>query len=161
MTLRIKEPDVKVPKGLDPGEFRRIIQPFENWTLICDENLRDKTRICNVTQTIIDQTNRVVFSSSIAATRGGQPFMIIRTLPGLDEKATITLDVPDGKGLLHISLDGCTESVCVGKVPVGPRLRPQIDRGNSIRFSYSTPDKHTVSVLIPLKGINDAVSAIR
>lgn len=44
----VKPSDVAVPEGETLGEFRRMIQPFKNWTLICDESLKSKRRVCKI-----------------------------------------------------------------------------------------------------------------
>ncbi|WP_193660732.1 invasion associated locus B family protein [Brucella intermedia] len=160
LILTIKPPEVKSPESVPPGKYRRIIQPFGNWTLICDENLKAKTRVCNVTQTIIDQTGRTVFSWSVAATKEGKPYMILRTLPGLGSKGTVNLAIPDGRGSEHIQVDGCNDAVCVATVPIGPRLRPQIMKGSVIGISYDTATDEKIEISAPLAGIKDALKAI-
>ena len=34
----------RVPQGAELGRYRRTIQPFENWELRCDENLKTKKK---------------------------------------------------------------------------------------------------------------------
>ena len=160
LTLTIKPSDVKLPAGVPLGQYRRVIQPFKNWTLICDENFKEKTRTCNVTQSIVDQTGRTVFSWSVAATEQGKPFMILRTLPGLGTKREITLDIPDGRTSVRIPVAGCNAAVCVGTVPIGPRLRPQVTKGGVIGISYTTAMGEKIKISAPLVGINDALAAI-
>ncbi|WP_193660724.1 invasion associated locus B family protein [Brucella intermedia] len=137
-----------------------MIQPFENWNLICDENLQNKTRVCNVTQSIVDQTDRLVFSWSIAATQDGKPYVILRTLPQLGPKGTLTLTLPDNREPVRVSVDGCNDSVCVGTVPIGPRIRPQIAKGAVIEVSFKTLAGETIRLSAPLAGINEALKAI-
>lgn len=158
--LRIKESEVRPPQGVAPGQYRRIVQPFSNWTLICDENLQDRTRICNVTQSIVDQADRQVFSWSVAATQEGQPFMILRAMPGLGPDGAITLSIPDGGNPVRVTVEGCNDIVCVGTVPIGPRLRPQVAGGGVIGISYATAAGETIAISAPLAGIEDALTAI-
>ena len=49
---RLKGPDIVLPPGVPLGQYRRIFQPFPNWTLICDENLKTRQVVCNVSQTV-------------------------------------------------------------------------------------------------------------
>lgn len=160
LVLTIKQSEVRLPEGVPRGQYRRIIQPFGNWTLICDENLQEKTRVCNVTQSIVDQTDRVVFSWSVAATEEGRPFMILRTLPDLGSEDTITLAIPDNRAPVRVSVDGCNATVCVGTVPIGPRLRPQIANGGVIGVSYATSAGEAIEISAPLAGIDEALRAI-
>lgn len=57
----IHPPHLSIPKG-KPGETRRIIMQFYDWTLICDEKqkLKLKQGICNVTQTVHDQEGNTI-----------------------------------------------------------------------------------------------------
>ena len=160
LVLTVKPPEVRLPDGVKPGQYRRIIQPFGNWTLICDENLQQKTRVCNVTQSIIDQTGRTVFSWSVAATQEGKPFMILRTLPELGVNGRLTLKIPDDRGIINVVVDGCDQSVCVARLPVGPRLRPQIAKDGTIGISYATPAGEKIEISAPLAGIEKALTAI-
>ena len=52
---RIKPSDVAVPPDVKLGDYQRTIRPFENWTLICDENLKARKKVCNVSQIIEDR----------------------------------------------------------------------------------------------------------
>jgi len=160
LILTIKPPEVKPPEGVPAGKYRRIIQPFGTWTLICDENLQEKTRVCNITQSIVDQTGRMVFSWSVVATRDGKPFMILRTLPGLGSKGEVKLAIPDDRSPVNVPIEGCDKSVCIAKVPIGPRLRPQIAKGSVIGISYATPAGEKIKISAPLAGIDDAIKAI-
>src|SRR5215510_13257201 len=74
----VKPSDVAIPEGEQLGAFRRIIQPFKNWTLICDESLTSKRRVCNITQSIINQQGTFVFNWTLVATADGKPLMMMR-----------------------------------------------------------------------------------
>lgn len=82
----IKPSEVAIPPDVPIGMYRRLIRPFENWTLICDENLKSKQRICNVSQLVVDKAGNTVFSWSLAATAQGKPVMILRVPPPRREK---------------------------------------------------------------------------
>lgn len=51
-TYRIKPSDVVLPPEVKLGDYQRTIRPFDNWTLICDENLKARKKVCNVSQII-------------------------------------------------------------------------------------------------------------
>ncbi|TIU06145.1 MAG: invasion associated locus B family protein, partial [Mesorhizobium sp.] len=72
---RIKPSDVAVPPDVKLGQYQRTTRPFENWILICDENLQARKRVCNISQSFIDQSQAPVFSWSLAADEKGKPFM--------------------------------------------------------------------------------------
>ncbi|WP_455296842.1 invasion associated locus B family protein [Brucella pituitosa] len=159
-TYRIKPSEVMVPSDVPVGQYRRSIRPFENWTLICDENLHAKQMVCNVSQVIVDQSDKLVFSWSLAATQDGKPFMILRTSPDAQSDGKISLKFPGRANPVAIAIEGCNDIVCVGKVPVGPILREHIGKESNPEISYSTTAGETISATASLKGLATALSAI-
>lgn len=157
---RIKSSEVVVPVDVPIGQYRRIIQPFENWTLICDENLHAKQRICNVSQVIADQADKLVFSWSLAATQDGKPFMILRISPKAQSDGKISLKFPGRANPVNVTIDGCNGVVCVGKVPVGPIFREHIGKESDPEISYPMASGGSISVMASFKGLATALSAI-
>lgn len=160
ISYKIKPSEVAVPKNVPLGQYRRSIRPFENWTLICDEDLQAKTMVCNVSQVIVDQDDRLVFSWSLAATKDGKPFMILRTAPSAGRDGKISLKFPSQANSVAIAIEGCNDVVCVGKVPVGPILRDNIGKESNPTISYTTTSGESISVKASLKGLATALSAI-
>jgi invasion protein IalB len=158
---RIKPSEVMVPPDLKLGDYQRTIRPFENWTLICDENLKVRQRVCNVTQIIENQAGQVAFSWSLAATKAGNPYMILRTAPVAKSDGLVSLSFDGRKEPVQIKLDGCSKVVCVGMLPVGPMMREQISKNAAPTVSYPTTDGRTISVTATLKGLSTAVKAIK
>lgn len=158
---RIKPSDVALPANAKLGSYRRIIQPFENWTLICDENLQTRQKVCNVTQTIEDPAGRLAFSWSLAATKGGKPYMILRTAPDAKDTLPISLRFEGRADPVKVQLDGCNATVCVGMLPVGPLMREQISKSAKPEISYETTSGRAVALAATLKGLSKAVEAIR
>jgi invasion protein IalB len=158
---RIKPSDVALPPNAKLGSYRRITQPFENWTLICDENLQARQKVCNVTQTIEDTAGRLAFSWSLAASKDGKPYMILRTAPDAKYPGPISLRLQGQPNPVKVQLDGCNATVCVGMLPVGPVLREQISKSATPEVSYDTTAGKTVSLAATLKGLSKAVEAIR
>ncbi|TPJ24614.1 invasion associated locus B family protein [Mesorhizobium sp. B2-7-2] len=157
---RIKPSDVAVPAGVRLGDYQRTTRPFENWTLICDENLQARKKVCNISQSFIDQGQALVFSWSLAADDKGKPFMILRTPIAAGEGSKLSLRLAGRKQPVDVQLQGCDASVCVGYVPVGPVLREQIGKETTVQVSYSLPSGATVSLDAPFKGLKTALSAI-
>ncbi|MCO6181002.1 invasion associated locus B family protein [Ciceribacter sp. RN22] len=158
---RIKPSEVIVPADVPVGEYRRIIRPFENWTLVCDENLKSHQMVCNISQTIEDASGRLAFSWSLAATREGKPFMILRVPPSATADGKISLGFADRKAAVEVALDGCNETVCVGVMPVGPIMREQIAKQGAPTVSYTLKEGRTVSVTASLAGLATALKAIK
>lgn len=158
---RIKPSDVAVPAGVKLGDYQRTTRPFENWTLICDENLQARKKVCNISQSFIDQSQALVFSWSLAADEKGKPFMILRTPSQAGAGSKLSLRLAGRKQPVDVQLQGCDASVCVGYVPVGPVLREQIGKETTVQVSYSLPTGATVSLDAPFKGLKTALSTIK
>lgn len=157
----IKPSEVSVPADVPVGQYRRIMQPFPNWTLICDENLVKKERICNISQTITNPEGVVVFSWSLAATENGKPFLILRTPPVMSSNRNIMLGLNDGGRTITLPVKGCTGSVCIGYQPVTARLRAAIKNGVAVQVSYVAGSSGTlVNFRVPFAGLAAALAAI-
>ena len=160
LAYSIKKSDVSVPANVPIGKYRRIIQPFEDWTLVCDENLKAMRRVCNVTQSVVDQRGGLVFSWSLAATAQGVPVVIVRTPASVGKGAAVSLTPAGAKQPREVTLTGCDAEVCVGFVPLDPSLCGEIDKGGFVDVSF--PEGATrVALHVSLKGLQAAVAAIK
>lgn len=131
--------EVVVPAEVPTGQYQRVSRPFQNWTLICDKNLKERKKICNVTQAIGDQAGQTVFGWSLTATEKGKLYILLRAPPIVPRNGKLTL-IFDGRCYpVHVALEGCSETVCIGMVPVGPILRDQISRATSPQISSPLP----------------------
>lgn len=160
-SYQVKRSDVVVPDDVAPGQYRRVTRPFPNWTLICDENLARKQKVCNISQTIIDGRGEVTFSWSLAAADDGRPFFILRAPPSIGNKGVITLELPDKGAAVAIAVDGCNPAVCIAYQQVGPRLRAAVHKGGAVGISIQGADGSAkISFQAPLDGLKDALAAI-
>lgn len=158
---KIKPSEIKIPEGVAIGSYRRITQPFENWILICDENLQDKKKICNISQTIVDRNDRIVFSWSMAARADGIPFMIMRVPAAVGAGGKIALRFGARVKSLEVTVGSCNDVVCVGMVPVGAILKKQIKEEATAQISYSAALSGKVTVSAPLQGLGVALSTLK
>lgn len=154
---RVKLTDIAIPDGASVGEVRRTFQPFPNWTLICDENLKARTKICNVTQTFVDAAGTTIFSWSLAATEGGKPVFILRAPASLGPNGSIAIQ-PVAAKPLAAKVQGCDARTCVAMLPLGPTLSQEIERSNLVTISYDADGP--VSLSAPLNGLAKAIAAI-
>lgn len=163
--FHVRQSDVRVPPNVDVGKYRRIIQPFKNWILICDENLQVQKRICNITQSIVHERTGDIFSWSLAAKTDGQPYMILRVPLAVDRKQKIALDFNDGNVPIFFEITGCDANTCIGYLPVGPRMRDYISKGSSPQISYSVTSgegapTNKLEFSAFLEGLSSALEAI-
>lgn len=159
----IKPSEVVLPEGVALGQYRRVIRPFANWTLICDENLKKKQRVCNITQTIVDERGALAFSWSLAGTSDGKPIMIIRVPASVGKGNPVQLSFSSQKNPVNAKVEDCDQTVCVVLQPVGPAFREQISKQADVRISYADPAKGDGPVVIgtTLKGLPPALAAIK
>ncbi|MCZ0735092.1 invasion associated locus B family protein [Phreatobacter sp. AB_2022a] len=162
----VRRSEVAVPANVPLGQYRRVIRPFKNWTLICDENLRARRRVCNITQAIVDQAGAVAFSWSLAGSDSGAPVFILRAPAAVGADRPITLAFGDGSAPILVKTNGCDASVCVAIQHVGPRLRGYIAKGVVVQISFSvTPAGASgaptlTGLYAPLEGLSKAIEAI-
>lgn len=138
-----------------------MIRPFKNWTLICDLNTKIKIKTCNVLQEIVDRSGSTIFSWSLAATKEGDPLMIMRFPPNV--VGTAGLDMGDGKPAAPVALKGCGPTICLAYLPLDQRLRTAIKNEAVVRISYglkSSGISGRVSFQAPLAGLSQALAAI-
>lgn len=157
---RLKPSDVVVPQGAEVGKYRRIIQPFDNWTLICDEDLKSMKKVCNIAQTIIGASGETVFSWSLAGDDKGNPTMILRVPPSVGEGKEIVISFPSRKEKTSAPIRGCTEAICLAYLPVGPVLREEIGKEGAVRISYAGASGR-VDLQLPLADLGKALASIK
>ncbi|MGH6861926.1 MAG: invasion associated locus B family protein [Phyllobacterium sp.] len=157
----VRPSEVTVPDGAELGLYRRTIQPFPNWELRCDENLKTRKKICNITQTIQDREGRFAFGWSLAATEEGKPLMILRTRPELGLNKPVTLVFPDRKQPVTGQTHACDSRVCVAFLPVGPIMREEIAKAATVRLSYEPAASEPLVFDAPLQGLAAALAAIK
>ncbi|MEN3929462.1 invasion associated locus B family protein [Microvirga sp. W0021] len=158
---QIRPSDVVLPENVPLGQYRRYFQPFENWILICDENLRERRKVCNASQTIEDKsTKALVFSWSLAATDSGEPHMIVRTAPDTQISKGLELRLSTGQVFAQIKFNGCNKTVCIGQTVVGPVLSGQISKAESVFVQFWNKAGKPIRLRVPLKGLKEAVNAI-
>lgn len=156
----VKPSDINVPDDVPLGQYRRSHRPFKNWTLICDENLKAKKRVCNITQSVRDELGGVVLSWSLAATEAGKPFMIMRLPLGVGSTGNVALNFNDASQPIIVSMAGCNADVCIAYLPVGPRMRSYINRRRVTNILYTLDDGKKMSFPAPLQGLSEAIQGI-
>lgn len=170
----IKPSDVAVPSDVPLGEYRRIIRPYKNWTLICDENLEKKQRICNISQSIVDASGAIVFSWSLSATANGSPMMIVRVPAVVGKGQPVRISFGKNESAFIIKTADCDQKICIGMLPLDHRLKACIDKGSTLEIfyvalspqpAYRDPvavatQLQTVTVQAPLEGLSAALSGL-
>ncbi|MEP9386444.1 invasion associated locus B family protein [Mesorhizobium sp. KR9-304] len=154
---RVKPTDIAIPEGAMLGQIRRIMHPFPNWTLICDEDLKARTKVCNVTETFVDASGKTVFSWSLAATENGSPVFILRAPASIGPDGTITLRLSNAREIA-VPVEACDPNVCIATLLLDRDMRGMIQRAEPVTFRLS--GRETATILAPLYGLAKAVAAI-
>lgn len=161
----IKPSDLVLPDDVPAGKYRRVIVPYPNWTLICDENLKEQKRICNISQQIVDLAGNIAFSWSLAGTGDGKPVIILRTPASAGTGTAINLAFPDKRKPIRIATDACDMKVCVAMLAVGPRMRKYIGNGSDVEVSFPLPHAGSsqasrIVIKTTFGGLSSALAAI-
>ena len=157
----VKPSDVVVPEGETLGEFRRMIQPFKNWTLICDESLKSKRRVCNITQSIVNAQGAVAFNWSLIATADGKPLMAMRIPAAAGVGAQIELAMGDSPDRIVAQTDRCDVSFCFATIAIGNVLRRHIRAATPCLVSYPLPQGGPVVLEAPLDGLSGVLAKLK
>ncbi|WP_157863338.1 invasion associated locus B family protein [Bradyrhizobium tropiciagri] len=157
----VKPSDVMVPEGETLGEFRRMIQPFKNWTLICDESLKSKRRVCNVTQTIVNAQSAVAFNWSLIATADGKPLMAMRIPAAAGVGAQIELAMGDSPDRIVAQTDRCDANFCFATIAIGNVLRRHIRAATPCLVSYPLPQGGPITLQAPLDGLSGVLAKLK
>ncbi|MDH2343895.1 invasion associated locus B family protein [Bradyrhizobium sp. SSUT77] len=157
----VKPSDVVVPEGETLGEFRRMIQPFRNWTLICDESLKTKRRVCNVTQSIVNAQGAVAFNWSLIATADGKPLMALRIPVVGGVGAQIELAMGDSPDRIVVQTDRCDANFCFATIAIGNVLRRHIRAATPCRVSYQSPQGGPIVLEAPLDGLSGVLAKLK
>lgn len=124
--FRVKPSDVG---GSAPGRIRRVIQPFGGWTLVCDEDLKARRKVCNVSQVIVDRADQTAFSWSLAGTERGAPVMILRAPNGPGDGRTALLRFRESESMIEVPLTECDRSQCLGYLEVEGAVAAKLRKG--------------------------------
>lgn len=154
----VKPSDVVVPEGETLGQFRRSIQPFRNWILICDESLSARRSVCNITQTIVDARGAPAFAWSLLATKTGAPLMMMRAPPTLGVGAQIDVALGAQEAIVA-QTDRCDVAFCYATVAVGDMLRRHIQAGTASTVTYAAGGMVT-QLQAPLDGLYEALAGL-
>lgn len=157
----VKPSDVAVPEGETLGEFRRMIQPFRNWTLICDESLKSKRRVCNVTQSIVSAQGAVAFNWSLIATADGKPLMAMRIPATAGVGAQIELAMGDSPDHIVAQTDHCDANFCFATIAIGNVLRRHIRAATPCLVSYQLPQAGPIVLEAPLDGLSSVLAKLK
>lgn len=157
--LRPKPPDFASSGG--PGETRRIIHPFGDWTLICDENVKKKRKVCNVSQSFVDGAGQTVFSWSLAATASGSPVLIMRARnDGTADVRNVKLTLPGLAKPQEVWLSACEATLCIGYQEVGAELGKGLRAAGNAELRIMQAGQ-PLSVASDLKNLNAALAALK
>ncbi|NNM73537.1 invasion associated locus B family protein [Enterovirga aerilata] len=157
-TYRIKPFD-NAP-GAQNGEIRRSIQPFGGWTLICDEQVRQRTRVCNVSQVVVDSSGEMAFSWTLAGTRSGEAVMIVRMPRANETRQWVGLKLEGVAKAVDVPLTSCDERVCLGFLGVNREITQALRRGDPAEVIF-TQNGRFRTIPTSTAGLSAALRSVR
>ncbi|MFD1198441.1 invasion associated locus B family protein [Brucella gallinifaecis] len=156
--FRVRPSSVTVPDGVPIGQYRRVIHPFENWTLICDDNLATKIRLCDIRQEVEIVGAGIIFSWALTATENGPPMMKLMGPASIGVNGEIILTFNDGS-THRVKMLSCNTSNCIGHSPAGPKTQQHIKENLPINISFDIKRLGNFSFNVPMKGLSNALNA--
>jgi invasion protein IalB len=137
-----------------------VIQPFANWTLICDESLKSGNRVCNITQSLVDRQGAPVFSWSLVATADGKPLMVMRVpaSAGAGRKIELAMGVMPDR--IVAQTGGCDRAFCTATIAIGEMLKKHIQAGTPCVVTYGLANGGTRTLQAPLEGLARALEGV-
>lgn len=156
----VKPSEVSVPAGEALGQYRRVIQPFKNWTLICDESLKSGSRVCNITQTIVDRNGAAAFNWSLVATADGRPLMVMRIPAAGGPGRRIELAMGPAPDRIVAAADQCDRIYCTATIAIGEVLKKHIHAGTPCAVTYGLAAGQTRTLQAPLEGLSAALAGV-
>jgi invasion protein IalB len=157
----VKPSEVAIPPGEKLGEYRRVIQPFKNWTLICDESLTSKRRVCNITQSIVNPEGAVVFNWSLIATAEGKPLMMMRIPAAAGVERPIALTLGKKPDRIVAQTNRCDAYFCYATIAIGNVLKRHIQAGTDCDVAYEIPQVGAIAFKAPLGGLAGALAGLK
>lgn len=154
--FRVRPSSVIVPDGIPIGQYKRSIHPFENWTLVCDDNLATKIRLCDIRQEVEIIGAGVIFSWALTATENGPPMMKLLGPAGIGVNGEIIMTFNDGS-THRVRMLSCNASNCVGHSPAGPKTQQHIKENLTINISFDIKGLGNISFAVPMKGLSNAL----
>jgi invasion protein IalB len=157
----VKPSEVAIPPGEKLGEYRRVIQPFKNWTLICDESITSKRRVCNITQSIVNPEGVVVFNWSLIATADGKPLMMMRVPAAAGVGRPIELTLGKKPDRIVAPTDRCDAYFCYATIAIGNVLKKHIQVGTECDVAYEVSQVGPIAFKAPLGGLAGALAGLK
>lgn len=157
---RVRPPSLEIPAQVPVGQYRRIIHPFKNWTVVCDDNLAEETRVCDIRQEIEIAGAGVIFSWALSASEYGPPVMKMIVPAAVGSAGKVILEFSDSS-THDVAITDCNATSCQGYAPAGPKTQRHIDEELPIGISFNVEPLGTLSFEAPMKGLRSALSVVQ
>jgi invasion protein IalB len=143
------------------GEVRRSLQPFQGWTLICDEQVKQRTRVCNVSQVLVNSSSgEMAFSWTLAGTKAGEAVMIVRMPRAEGTVRWIGLKLDGMAKPVDVALTSCDQRVCLGFVGMNKEFTQALRRGGPAEVIF-TEEGRFKTIPTSTAGLSAALRSVR
>lgn len=157
-SFRIKPMD-NAPSATD-GSVRRTIQPFDGWTLVCDEQVKRRTKVCNISQVVVDDAGETAFSWSLAATSRGAPVMIVRVPRPSAGARWVTVRLEGAAKSRQVELSACNDAMCLGYWEIDPELGRILRKGPEAELILTRNGRFS-TIKVATAGLSAALRSLR
>jgi len=87
--------------------------------------------------------------------------MLLRVPATASQSSPLAVSFPGRPRPIFLTYKGCDSSICLAMMPVGPLTRENIEKESDVTVTYIISTEHKIEIVVPLKGLREALSAIK
>ncbi|GLU28223.1 hypothetical protein Brsp01_34560 [Brucella sp. NBRC 12950] len=87
--------------------------------------------------------------------------MLLRVPATASKNNPLAVSFPGHARPVFLTYKGCDNSVCLAMMPVGPVTRENIEKESDVTVAYTISTEQQIEIVVPLKGLREALKAIK
>ncbi|OMI00048.1 hypothetical protein BSN85_35145 [Bradyrhizobium brasilense] len=140
-------------ESIAAGDLVRVISYFGAWTLVCDNRLSTRRRVCAIEQHLAEGDVSLLWR--IGLTDDGKPTLSIDVSGTVDQLAGLTFRV--GKFVTTIPFESCV-ATCRAVVPFDGFIQQGVLGGELVGFAFTLGGKGT-AIVADMNGFKQVMAA--
>ncbi|WP_334176021.1 invasion associated locus B family protein [Pseudoxanthobacter sp.] len=135
---------------------------YDNWTVTCHDSLADNARrTCSASLQVTNRKNgQSVLIWEIGTDSAGKPTYAVRTPLGVRVKEGIRMTVGAAKPR-QVDYVLCDTRGCEAAAPFDDALARDLKAASEASIAFTATNGQTFTIKVPLKGISQALAAMR
>lgn len=140
-------------ESIAAGDLVRVISYFGAWTLVCDNRLSTRRRVCAIEQNLAE--GDVSLSWRIGLTNDGKPALAIDVSKTVDQMAGLTFRV--GKFVTTIPFESCV-TTCRAVIPFDGFIQQGVLGSELVGFAFTLAGNAT-AIVADMNGFKQVMAA--